>query len=42
MKSRKGKLFFLKQTSILETEGLYKCPLKIKSEFEIVQPMLSL
>lgn len=42
MKSRKGKLFFLKQTSVLEMEGLYKCPLKIKSEFEIVQPMLSL
>src|SRR3972149_8612996 len=36
MKSQKGKLFFLKQTSVLETEGLYKCPLKIKSEFEIV------
>ena len=42
MKSRNGKLFFIKQTSTLVTEGLYKCPLKIKSEFEPIQSMLSL
>ena len=40
MKSRNGKLFFIKQTSSLITEGLYKCPLKIKSEFELIQSML--
>ena len=41
MKSRKGKLFFIKQASTLITEGLYKCPLKIKSEFEPIQSMFS-
>ena len=34
MKSRNGKLFFIKQTSSLITEGLYKSPLKVKNEFE--------
>lgn len=33
MKTREGSLFFIKQTSSLITEGLYKCPLKVKSEF---------
>lgn len=37
MKTRNGKLFFIKQSSSLVTEGLYKCPLKIKSEFEPIQ-----
>ncbi|MBE7446551.1 MAG: PAS domain-containing protein [Planctomycetia bacterium] len=37
MKTRNDRLFFIKQTSSLITEGLYKCPLKIKSEFEPVQ-----
>ncbi len=41
MKSRNGKLFFIKQASSLITEGLYKCPLKIKSEFEPIQSMFS-
>ncbi|MFN3532112.1 MAG: PAS domain-containing protein [Candidatus Brocadia sp.] len=40
MKTKNGKLFFIKQSSSLVTEGLYKCPLKIKSEFEPVQSLL--
>lgn len=40
MKTRNGKLFFIQQSSSLLTEGLYKCPLKIKSEFEPVQSPL--
>lgn len=42
MKTRNGNLFFIKQTSTLVTEGLYKCPLKIKSEFEPVRMPMSL
>ncbi|MCF6157943.1 MAG: PAS domain-containing protein [wastewater metagenome] len=42
MKTRNGKLFFIRQSSSLITEGLYKCPLKVKNEFEIVQPALVL
>ena len=43
MKSRNGKLFFIKQIKyISHIEGLYKCPLKVKSEFEPIQSMLSL
>src|SRR4030067_3681517 len=38
MKSRKGKLFFLKQTSTLITEGIDISPLKVKNEFEPVHP----
>lgn len=41
MKTRNGKLFFIKQTSSLITEGLYKSPLKVKNEFELVQPTFS-
>ncbi|MDQ1272861.1 MAG: hypothetical protein QG591_1491 [Planctomycetota bacterium] len=40
MKTRNGRLFFIKQTSSLITEGLYKCPIKIKNEFEPIQSML--
>lgn len=40
MKTKNGKLFFIKQSSSLVTEGLYKCPLKIKSEFEPIQSLL--
>lgn len=40
MKTRNGRLFFIKQTSSLITEGLYKCPIKIKNEFEPIQPPL--
>lgn len=36
MKTRSGTLFFIKQNSALITEGLYKCALKVKSEFEPV------
>lgn len=39
MKTRNGNLFFIRQSSSLITEGLYKCPLKVKNEFEIIQPM---
>ena len=39
MKTRNGRLFFIKQTSSLITEGLYKCPIKIKNEFEPIQSM---
>ncbi len=39
MKTRNGNLFFMKQNSSLITEGLYKCPLKVKNEFEFVQPV---
>ncbi len=38
MRTKNGKLFFIKQNSSLITEGLYKCPLKVKNEFEFVQP----
>ncbi|MFO0792568.1 MAG: PAS domain-containing protein [Candidatus Brocadiaceae bacterium] len=37
MKSRNGNLFFIRQSSSLITEGLYKCPLKVKNEFEPIQ-----
>ncbi|MEP9410661.1 MAG: PAS domain-containing protein [Candidatus Brocadia sp.] len=37
MKTKSGKLFFIRQSSSLITEGIYKCPLKVKSEFESVQ-----
>lgn len=37
MKTKNGKLFFIKQSSSLVTDGIYKCPLKVKSEFESVQ-----
>jgi len=40
MKTRNGKLFFIKQASSVITEGLYKCPLKVKSEFEPIQSLL--
>lgn len=38
MRTKGGKLFFVKQNSCLITEGLYNCPLKVKNEFEFVQP----
>lgn len=38
MKSRNGTLFFIKQTSTLITEGIDISPLKVKNEFEPVQP----
>lgn len=40
MKTRNGRLFFIKQTSSLITEGLYKCPIKVKNEFEPIQSLL--
>ncbi|GAB60918.1 MAG: PAS domain-containing protein [Candidatus Jettenia sp.] len=42
MKTKSGKLFFIRQSSTLVTEGLYKCPLKVKNEFESIQASLSL
>ena len=41
MKSKNGKLFFIKQSSSLVTEGLYKCPLMVKSEFESIQSLFT-
>lgn len=41
MKTKNGKLFFIKQSSSLITEGLYKCPLKVKSEFEPVPSLFT-
>ena len=39
MKSRKGNLFFIKQTSSLITEGIDISPLKVKNDFEpVFQP----
>ena len=40
MKTRNGRLFFFFFSSSLITEGLYKCPIKIKNEFEPIQSML--
>ncbi len=37
MKTKDGILFYIKQTSSLITEGLYKCPLKVKNEFKLFQ-----
>lgn len=37
MKAKNGTLFYIKQTSCLITEGLYKCPLKVKTEFRLFQ-----
>lgn len=42
MKTKSGKLFFIRQSSTLVTEGLYKCPLKVKNEFESIQTSLCL
>ncbi|TLD42383.1 MAG: hypothetical protein JETT_1317 [Candidatus Jettenia ecosi] len=42
MKTKSGKLFFIRQSSTLVTEGLYKCPLKVKNEFEFIQTSLCL
>ena len=36
MKTRNDMLFFIKQSSTLITEGLYKSALKVKNEFEPV------
>lgn len=41
MRTRSGKLFYIKQSSSVVTEGLYKCPLKVKSEFLPVQTLNS-
>ncbi|GAN35262.1 MAG: hypothetical protein DYG83_08540 [Candidatus Brocadia sp. AMX2] len=35
MKTKDDTLFYIKQTSSLITEGLYKCPLKVKTEFKL-------
>ncbi len=37
MKTKNDALFYIKQTSSLITEGLYKCPLKVKTEFKFFQ-----
>ncbi|MDN3515741.1 MAG: PAS domain-containing protein [Candidatus Brocadia sp.] len=37
MKTRNDALFYMKQTSSLATEGLYKSPLKVKTEFKLFQ-----
>ncbi len=42
MKTRSGTLFFIKQNSVLITEGLYKCALKVKNEFEPVHQTFAL
>jgi PAS domain-containing protein len=42
MQTKSGKLFFIKQNSTLITEGLYKCPLKVRNEFESIQTSLHL
>ena len=42
MKTRHGKLFFIRQSSQVILEGIDQYPLKVKSEFESIQSMLSL
>jgi len=42
MKTRNGKLFFIRQSSSVILEGIDQYPLKVKSEFEPVQSMVSL
>ena len=42
MKTRHGKLFFIRQSSQVILEGIDQYPLKVKSEFEPIQSMLSL
>ena len=42
MKSRNGKLFFIKQASSVTLEGIDQYPIKIRSEFEPVQMPMSL
>ena len=37
MKAKNDTLFYIKQTSSLITEGLYECPLKVKTEFKLFQ-----
>lgn len=37
MKAKNDALFYIKQTSSLITEGLYRCPLKVKNEFKLFQ-----
>lgn len=37
MKTKNDILFYLQQTSSLITEGLYKSPLKVKTEFKLFQ-----
>ena len=41
MKSRNGKLFFIKQTSSVILEGIDQYPLKVKNEFEPVQSAIA-
>lgn len=41
MKTRNGALFFIKQSSSVILEGIDQYPLKIKSEFEAIQSMVS-
>jgi PAS domain-containing protein len=42
MKTRHGKLFFIRQSSQVILEGIDQYPLKVKSEFDPIQSMLSL
>src|SRR5574337_919986 len=42
MKTRNGKLFFIRQSSSVILEGIDQYPIKVKSEFEPIQSMLSL
>lgn len=42
MKTRQGKLFFIRQSSSVVLEGIDQYPLKVKCEFEPIQSMLSL
>ena len=41
MKTRHGKLFFIRQSSQVILEGIDQYPLKVKSEFEPIQSMVS-
>jgi len=42
MKTRNGKLFFIRQSSSVILEGIDQYPIKVKSEFEPIQSMVSL
>ena len=41
MKTRHGKLFFIRQSSQVILEGIDRYPIKIKSEFDPIQSMVS-
>lgn len=42
MKSQKGNLFFIKQSSAVVLEGIDQYPIKVKSDFSPVQSQVSL